>query len=102
MPNWVLKEFAEILAEPVCTVLNSTFREQKFLSAWKLANITPLIKTKPVTNASMHLRPISLTSALSKVEDFVVDTSALLYYRLLTQTSLEPFLSLLPRMPSPQ
>ena len=75
LPNWLLKEFAEVLAEPVCTILNSTFREQKFPSAWKLANITPLIKAKPVTDVSKHLRPISLAPALSKVaEDFIVIT----------------------------
>ena len=73
LPNWLLKEFAEVLAEPVCTILNRTFREQKFPSAWKLANITPLIKAKPVTDVSKHLKPISLTPALSKVaEDFIV------------------------------
>ena len=75
LPNWLLKEFAEVLAEPVCTILNSSFREQKFPSAWKLANITPLVKAKPVTDVSKHLRPISLTPALSKVaEDFIVVT----------------------------
>lgn len=75
LSNWLLKEFAEVLAEPVCTILNSSFREQKFPSAWKLANIIPLIKTKPVTNPSKDLRPISLTSVLSKVaEDFIVAT----------------------------
>ena len=71
LPNWLLKEFAEVLAQPVCTILNSSFREQKFPSTWKLANIAPLIKPKPVTNISLRL--ISLTSALSKVaEDFIV------------------------------
>ena len=75
LPNWLLNDFAEVLAQPGSTILNSTFAEQKFPSAWKLANITPLIKTKPVTDASKHLRPISLTSALSKVaEDYVIVT----------------------------
>ena len=75
LPNWLLKEFAEVLAQTVCTMLNSSFREQKFPSTWKLANIAPLIITKPVTNVSKHLQPISLTSALSKVaEDFIVVT----------------------------
>ena len=73
LPNWLLKEFAEVLAQPLCTILNSSFREQKFPSTWKLANIAPLIKPKPVTNISLRL--ISLTSALSKVaEDFIVVT----------------------------
>ena len=75
LPNWLLNDFAKVLAQPASTILNSTFAEQKFPSAWKIANITPLIKTKPVTDASKHLRPISLTSALSKVaEEYVVVT----------------------------
>ncbi len=37
------------------------------------ANITPLSKTKPVSIIAKHIRPISLTSALSKLaEDFIV------------------------------
>ena len=98
LPNWLLKEFAEVLAEPVCTILNSTFRKQKFPSAWKLANITPLIKAKPVTDVSKHLRPISLTPALYQRSLRILSLlhiSALLYYRLLTQISSELFQGLL-------
>ena len=40
---------------------------------WKLVNITPLPKVKQVSDPKKELRPISLTSALSKIaEDFVV------------------------------
>ena len=55
------------------SVLNSTFAEQKLPSSWKLTDVVPLVKAKPVTDVSKHLRPISLTSAISKVaEEFVV------------------------------
>ena len=38
-----------------------------------MADVVPLIKVKPVTDVSKHLRPISLTPALSKIaEEFVV------------------------------
>ena len=47
--------------------------EQKLPSVWKLADITPLPKVKQVSDPKKELRPISLTSALSKIaEDFVV------------------------------
>ena len=47
--------------------------EQALPASWKYANITPLSKTKPVTIIAKHIRPISLTSALSKLaEDFIV------------------------------
>ena len=70
--NWVLNEYAEILAQPVCSILNS-FNEQQLPISWKIADIVPIIKSKPVTEICKHLRPISLTPALSKVaEEFVV------------------------------
>ena len=71
--NWVLNEYAEILAQPVCSILNSSFNEQQLPISWKTADIVPIIKSKPVTEICKHLRPVSLTPALSKVaEEFVV------------------------------
>ena len=37
LPNWLLKEFAELLVDPVTDILNASFREQKLPNAWKLA-----------------------------------------------------------------
>ena len=40
---------------------------------WKIADVTPLPKVKQVTDPKKELRPISLTSTLSKIsEDFIV------------------------------
>ena len=45
----------------------------KLPSIWKVANVIPLLKVKPVENLTKHLRPVSLTACLSKVaENFVV------------------------------
>ena len=42
-------------------------------SVWKLADVTTLPKKKPVRDLKNDLRPISLTSCISKIaEDFVV------------------------------
>ena len=66
--NWLLREFADFLASPVCDILNSSFRP------WKDANVSPLMKVKSVTNIDKQIRPISLTPALSKLaEDFIVN-----------------------------
>ena len=73
VPNWLLKEYAEILAEPVADILNSSYKEQKLPSVWKLADVSPLPKVKRVTHPQKELRPISLTCSLSKVaEEFIV------------------------------
>ena len=67
------KEFAEILSDPVTDILNTSFKEQKVPTGWKLANITPLPKVKHVHYPQKEFRPISLTPALSKIaENFVV------------------------------
>ena len=73
LSNWVLKEYAEILVTPVQNILNASYSERKLPSMWKIADVTPLPKVKQVTDTKKDLRPISLTSTLSKIsEDFIV------------------------------
>ena len=73
IPNWLMREYAEILAPPVPSVLNNSFAEQRLPPSWKQADVVPIPKLKPVSNVNKHLRPISLTPAISKIaEDFVV------------------------------
>lgn len=75
IPSWLLKENANLLADPIREILNSSYREGHLPSSWKEADIVPLVKQKPVKDVNKHLRPISLTSILSKVaEDFVVES----------------------------
>ena len=104
LQNWLLKEFAEVLAQPVCAILNSSFRDQEFPSTWILANIAPLIKTKPVTNVSKHLRPKSLPFHYQRLPRILswLQTLVLLYFRLSTPISLKPSQTPLPRMPLSQ
>ena len=72
--NRILREYAEVLALPITHQLNASYKEQKLPRARKQADITSIPKEKPVSNISKHLRPISLTPALSKLaEDFVVE-----------------------------
>ena len=73
IPNWVLREYAEFLAYPIFVILSASFKEQRLPSIWKLADVTPLPKQKPVREIKKDLRPISLTPCISKLaEDFVV------------------------------
>ena len=74
IPSWVLKENADLLADPVKEILNLSYRDSYLPQSWKEADIVPLPKQKPVKDVNKHLRPISLTSVVSKVaEDFVVE-----------------------------
>ena len=73
IPNWLLKEYAELLAFPVSKIINASFEEQSLPRIWKFADVSPLPKVKPVEDLKKQLRPISLTPCLSKVaEDCVV------------------------------
>ena len=73
IPSWVLKNYAILLSLPVMEIINCSFRERKLPKSWKLANVVPIPKSTPVQDINQQLRPISLTSILSKVaEDFVV------------------------------
>jgi len=73
IPNWILREYAEFLAYPISVILSASFKEQRLPSIWKLADVTPLPKQKPVKEIKKDLRPISLTPCISKLaEDFVV------------------------------
>ena len=70
--NWLLREYAEMLVQPITSILNASFREKRLPVPWKLADVVPLPKQKPVEDAIRYLRPISLTPSISKVaEDFV-------------------------------
>ena len=74
LPNWVLKEYADILAAPIAEILNTPFSECKVPRAWKIADVSPLPKAPTIGDINKDLRPISLTSTLSKVaESFVID-----------------------------
>ena len=74
IPGWLLKENACALAEPISEILTSSYYENKLPSSWKMADVSPIPKQKPVQDISKHLRPISLTPVISKLaEEFVVD-----------------------------
>ena len=69
LSNWLFKECAELLAQPASDILNSLYMEQKLPYARKLAYVTPLPNVKQVSDRKKELRPISLTSALSKIAE---------------------------------
>ena len=74
IPGWVLKENADILAQPIADIINKSYSETHLPLSWKSADVVPIPKEKPVRDVNRLLRPISQTPIVSKVaEDYVVD-----------------------------
>ena len=73
IPNWLLREYTEILAYQITSILNRSFTEQKLPHSWKVADIVPIPKQQLIDDISKHQPPISLTISISKLaEEFVV------------------------------
>jgi hypothetical protein len=54
--------------------LNTSYQEEKLPIVWKRENITSIPKEKPVREINKHVKPVLLTSAVSKLaEDFIVE-----------------------------
>ena len=72
IPPRVLKEFAYELADPIAEIFNLSLSSGVAHTIWKVADICPIPK-ETLPKEENDLRPISLTSCLSKVlEEFVV------------------------------
>ena len=68
IPNWMLKEYAEPLSFPLSRIINFSLKEQSLTKIWKFAVVSPLPKLR-VEDLKKQLRPIPLTSCLSKVAE---------------------------------
>jgi hypothetical protein len=62
----VLKEAAEVLAKPLCTIFNKTVDEGRVPDGWKVAHVTAIYK-KGKTTVPGNYRPVSLTSVVCKI-----------------------------------
>ena len=61
----LLKETAEFLSKPLSYIINLSFKKGIVPAVWKLADVCPIPKTKPV--CIDQLRPISLLPIVSKI-----------------------------------
>ena len=71
LPYWLFRDFAYDLAPAVTDVFNSSLRQHKVPSSWKIADITPLPKESPLTSCT-QLRPISLTAVIMRLFERLV------------------------------
>ena len=65
--------FSHFFAIPLANIFNASFVQKVFPKLWKEFYLTPIPKVEPCTNPD-EIRPIALTSTISKVqESYVVD-----------------------------
>lgn len=69
LPNKLLKSCADVLAAPVCAIINTSIRCGVVPTQWKLSRVSPLPKIIPPVNIETDLRPISITSPLAKIAE---------------------------------
>jgi hypothetical protein len=62
-----LKDFALVIADPVCHIFNASISSGLVPDLWKRANVVPIPKSQPPRSIQDDLRPISLTHTLSKL-----------------------------------
>ena len=62
----ILKEVAQFIIKPLCTLFNMSLREKYFPTCWKKSNVIPLFK-KSDASKKENYRSISLLSCISKV-----------------------------------
>ena len=72
LPNWLLRDFAFALCDPLCCMFNTSITESVVPIIWKQANIIAVPKTRPSQTVENDLRPISLIPTLSKVFESLV------------------------------
>ena len=66
-----LKELAEILANPLTIIFNTSIQTGIVPDLWKIGNITALFKKGDKSNPGNY-RPVSLTSAVGKLMEKIV------------------------------
>ena len=74
LPNWILRDLAKLIAEPLTAVFKASVREGIVPDIWKSAIVIPAPEVHPPKTISSDLRPISLLPVLGKIlESFVAD-----------------------------
>ena len=64
--NKLIKDLLDEIASPLCLIFNKSLEEGVFPACMKMADVTPLFKSKDRTNKTNY-RPISLLLTISKV-----------------------------------
>jgi hypothetical protein len=96
LSNRLLVDRADILAAPICAIINSSIRQGIVPSQWKIAKVLPIPKIIHPIAIESDLRPISVTSGISKVaESFICSFFFNISIRLSISTSLDALIAIL-------
>lgn len=67
--NRMLRQFSDVLAGPVCALINTSIRQGYVPTQWKIARVVPIPKVIPPVYVKSDFRPISITTSVSKVAE---------------------------------
>ena len=70
--NKLLRTLADVLAAPICSLINNTLEQGVVPDQWKMARVTPIPKSKPMRNIENDIRPISVTCPISRIAEHFV------------------------------
>ena len=74
LSNRLLTSLSDVLAAPICSLINSSIRQGYVPTQWKIARVVPIPKIHPPVAIETDLRPISITSGIAKIaESFISD-----------------------------
>jgi len=65
----LLVRLADVLAAPVCSIINSSIRQGVVPGQWKCSRVVPIPKCSPAERIETYFRPISFTPILSKIAE---------------------------------
>ena len=69
LSNKLLVTLADVLAAPICALINTSIRQGIVPNQWKTARVTPIPKINPPLLIESDLRPISVTSGIYKIAE---------------------------------
>ena len=67
IPNWLLRDFSQILCYALAAIFNASHREGFFPLIWNSADVVAIPKVDPPTSIQNDLRPISLLPTVATV-----------------------------------